>query len=306
MREEDIMVEVRNVSKRYKEAEINAISNVSLTIKKGEIVLIIGKNGAGKTTLIKMLSGLVYPTHGKVKVFNESVEHTKNRISVLFEDNYLYPSLSGFDNLILLSNKIRISRDNLFNLLNKFGLSNRLLSKKAKGFSHGQGRRLLLTAAISRNPDLFLLDEPFNGLDSQGVKALLETMIIEKNKGKTFIVTGQNLFYLTEIIDRVIWIDDGKIAYDGDASGVRPLALGYAVIETNNASQFASFLLSKNIKFLSANGKFFVETTLEKAREIKKEVTKAGIVLTKFNFTSIEDGGQSNEDFNKEWNSQNE
>jgi ABC-type multidrug transport system ATPase subunit len=146
-----------------------------------------------------------------------------------------------------------------------------------------------------------LLDEPFNGIDYEGINALRETMIVEREKGKSFLVTGQNLSYLADIVDRVIYIDKGRVIYDGEVSGIKYIVPGNIVIEVNEPSKFTSFLLSKDIKFLTKDAnRFFLQATLLKAKEIKEEALKQGIKFSKFNFTSIEDGGQINEDLNKE------
>lgn len=299
MAEDSSAVEIRGVSKSYGRKRFSALDDVSLTIGKGEIVSIIGKNGAGKTTLVKLVTGLVYPTSGTIGIFDTTTDDAKDRVGVLFEDNYLYPHLSGLDNLFLACNEIRILKNDMFSILDKFGLSERLLSIRASGFSHGQGRRLLLAATILRNPDLFLLDEPFNGLDSQGVDGLTETMITEREKGKSFLVTGQNLSYLADIVDRVVYIDAGRIAYDGDVSGARHIAPGDVVAEATDPSRFASFLLSKNVKFLSKGSKVFFHAKLEEAREIEEEATKQSIEFARFDFKSMEDGGQNSENLNQ-------
>jgi ABC-2 type transport system ATP-binding protein len=301
MKEDDLTIEVQNVSKKY--GSLMVLDNITFTIKKREVVSIIGKNGAGKTTIVKLVLGLIYPTSGVIRVFNSSpdYDYIKQRISVLFEDNYLYPNLSGLDNLILACNEIKTTAEEMFRTLDKFSLSKRLLSSKASTFSHGQGRRLLLVATILRKPDLFLLDEPFSGIDSEGINALRETMIVEREKGKSFLVTGQNLSYLADIVDRVIYIDTGRVIYDGEVSGIKYILPGNIVIEVNEPSKFASFLLSRGIEFLTKDtNRFFLQATLPKAKEIKEEAVKQGLKFLKFNFTSIEDGGQINEDLNKE------
>lgn len=300
MEENALAIEFQEVSKKY--GSLRALDNITFAIKKGEVVSIIGKNGAGKTTIIKLISGLIYPTSGLVRVFKSDpdCDYIKQRISVLFEDNYLYPNLSGFDNLILQCNEIKATEEEMLTTLEKLSLSKRLLSSKASTFSHGQGRRLLLAATILRKPDLFLLDEPFNGVDSEGTNALRETIIAEREKSKSFLITGQNMSYLTDIVDRVVYIDSGRVAYDGEVEGIKYILPGNVVIEVDEPLKFSSFLASKDIKFLTKDTKrFFLQATLQKAKEIRDEALKQGFKFSKFNFMTIEDGGQTNEDLNK-------
>ena len=176
MKDQGSVVMFKHVNKFYDRGAVKALNNATFSVGRGEVVLVIGENGAGKTTILKLISGLVFPTNGTVATFGGNIEQNKSKLGILFESNHIYPNLSGFYNIILLTGK-EVTIDKVYSVAKDFGLSRNLLLKKTKDLSYGQTRRLLLTTVVLRNPDLFLLDEPFNGLDYNAIRALLSLIL---------------------------------------------------------------------------------------------------------------------------------
>lgn len=285
------MLSMEHVSKKYGKSAVYAIKDASFKIKKGEIVSLVGNNGAGKTTLVKIITGLVRPSSGVIKMFESKIKDTKENLGVLFEDSYFYPHLSGIENLRLLSQK-DFPRDKLIKVAEIVNLQKELIYKKAGNLSHGQQRRLILASVLLRNPQLFILDEPFNGLDPAGVSALRKILLLEKSKGKSFLVTGQNLSYLTEIVDRIMYIKNGNIIFIGTPEESKKVMRGEIIIKTNSLEILRDFLISENIEFLFDNGKFFVSSDLETAKSIRYRIIKNNIDFSEYKFIFLENGGQ--------------
>lgn len=189
------------LTKQFK--DYKAVNNVSMNIRQGEIYGFIGRNGAGKTTFLKMISGLSFPTDGKISLFGCSGSKMKSmfsRIGTLIETPGLYPNLSAYDNLKLKCLCLGINKpDYIADLLKIAGLAD-VGKKHVRNYSLGMKQRLGIAMALVGEPDLLVLDEPTNGLDPQGIAEVRDTILkLNKERNITIIISSHILEELSKI-----------------------------------------------------------------------------------------------------------
>ena len=198
----EIICQTTNLNKKYNKTSI--LNNINIEIRRGEIYGLIGENGARKTTLIKMLTGLILKTDGKITLFNKEVNVNtsldKKKIGSIIEAPALYLEMTAKQNLEIQRIQQGITDknciDELLCLVNLDGAKN----KKTKNFSLGMKQRLGLAIALLGNPELLILDEPLNGLDATGIKELRELLIkLNKEKGITIIISSHILSELHKL-----------------------------------------------------------------------------------------------------------
>lgn len=205
-------LQVENLSLRYGDQCI--INDVSFSIPKGKIVGILGPNGAGKSSIIKILAGLVFPESGTLAINNEhqrSFSELKKICGYLIDSPAFYPYLTAKQNLKIIQ-KIAKKDLSIEDLLEKVGLSS-TGKKKVKHFSTGMKQRLAIAQALLRDPELLILDEPFNGLDPNGfldIKNLLKEL---NEGGVTIFISSHLLDELEQFADTFILLHNGRIEF---------------------------------------------------------------------------------------------
>lgn len=220
--------------------EITAVNNINFEIKKGELVGYIGENGAGKSTTIKMLTGLLTPTSGKIIVDgivpNEKrIQNNRNIGAVFGQKTQLWWDLPVIESFRLIKKMFRIPeneyRKNLKNFTEILNLEE-LLEKQVKNLSLGQKMRCEIAATFLHNPKIVYLDEPTIGLDVF-VKENIRKFIKEINKEKetTVILTTHDLKDIEDVCDRIILLDRGQIIYDGSKQSFKDAYGKYTLAE---------------------------------------------------------------------------
>ena len=207
---------VKDVSKHYLNKK--AIDNVSLNVKKGEILGILGLNGAGKSTLIKMICGLLEQSSGKIKILNiDTKEHNidiKKKIGYLSESNPLYENMYILEYLNFISSFYDIDnpKKRINELVEKIKLKEEF-GKKIKNLSKGYKQRVGLAAALIHDPEILILDEPSTGLDP---KQIIEIRNLLKglSKNKIILISTHLMQEVKNICSRFIIIEKGKIIAD--------------------------------------------------------------------------------------------
>lgn len=200
-----IVLSTKNLTKTFNDKEV--VKNVSFEIEEQTITGIIGRNGCGKTVLLKMLAGLYIPTSGSINYHGfEVIKDYGVLIDTGFLDNE-----SGFNNLKLLAIlKNELNDDQIKEIMNyvKLDLYNKT---KYKNYSTGMKQKLKLAQAIMENPQILILDEPFNGLDKESVKFFREKLKELKNAGKTIILTSHYEEDIKALCDKVYEMEDGEL-----------------------------------------------------------------------------------------------
>lgn len=206
------MIHVDNVSKVIGKTEV--LKNISYRFESGKIYGLAGRNGAGKTMLLRVLSGLIIPTKGKVTVDNRLLhEHFSfpESMGLVIEDMQMLPQLTAFQNLKSLAKIKKIADDTAINqALAKVGLSDSKDLKVSK-FSLGMKQRLNIAQAIFEDPRVILLDEPMNAIDEAGVEDIRNILLEEKKKGKIIIIASHLNEDLNGLCDIKITMSEGEI-----------------------------------------------------------------------------------------------
>lgn len=205
-------IELKNVSKSFKKNLI--INNISATFESGHIYGFYGRNGSGKSVLQKIISGLYVPTSGSVIVdgvdINKEKIYPKN-MRILIEKPAFFPDLSGLNNLKLLAdiNKT-IDENKIIETLELVNLKEEM-NKKYSKYSLGMKQKLGVAQAIMENPDILILDEPFNGIEQATVDKLTKYLLKKKKEGKLIIISTHIKEDLTKLSDKIYVFDNGSI-----------------------------------------------------------------------------------------------
>jgi ABC-2 type transport system ATP-binding protein len=222
------MLELRHVCKRFKKSP--AVDDVSFSAHAGEITGYLGPNGSGKSTTMKMITGLIETTSGKILFKGESIERDliayKQRIGYVPEEPHLYSHLSGLEYLTMVA-KLRglpakPTIDCIDGLLRLFALhGDRHTAIGA--YSKGMRQKVLLSAALLHNPDLLILDEPFSGLDV-GTGLVVRSLIQElARRGKAVLFSSHELETVERVCSHVVILNRGKIVADDSIEHLRML-----------------------------------------------------------------------------------
>ena len=197
------MLQVINVSKNIKDKKI--LQEINITFQEGECVAITGYNGCGKTMLLRLLCGLIKPSSGDVK---KDKEYT---YGVIIENPSFFMHETALYNLKYLAeiNKV-IDESVILEYLRIFNLYD-VRNKKVRTFSLGMKQRLALCQAFMENPDVILLDEPFNALDEENLEIVSNVIAEEKEKGKIIVIAAHGIIPENCRIDKVIKMKEGRI-----------------------------------------------------------------------------------------------
>lgn len=212
--------------------KIHVLHNVNLVVPSKSIFGIVGCNGAGKTSLLRVLSGLVPFQQGKLKLFGDTdLSKGRKRVGTYME--FLEPdkSLNAETYLYRICEMFRVNTSVIPELLEQVGLSGQA-RKEAGIMSLGMRRRLMLACALAGQPELLLLDEPFNGVDPQGVEDIGLLLLQLRAKGVTILVTSHLLSELLRLADAFAVIQGGSIIYQGSRSDLRKEEVCKTVIQT--------------------------------------------------------------------------
>ena len=215
------MIEVKDIGKSFGDLEV--LKGVNLSVKKGEIVAIIGKSGAGKTTLLQIIGTLDRPTRGQVLIDGTDVFAMKDKdlaafrnkhIGFIFQFHQLLPEFTALENVcipaMIAREKEAEYQPRAEKLLRDLGLSDRM-HHKPNALSGGEKQRVAAARALMMNPDIILADEPTGSLDTQNKKELSELLLkLRKEYGQTILLVTHDK-ELANIADRIIEIKDGVI-----------------------------------------------------------------------------------------------
>jgi len=241
-------IRTRMLSKSYRSADV--VSNVEMTVKRGEIYGFLGPNGAGKSTVMKMLLGLVQPTGGEIELFGEKLitgrnEHLK-RIGHLIETPVFYDRMTARENLELHAEYMgyhsKGAIDEALRMVHLVGTDR----KPVKQFSLGMKQRLAIARAISTRPELLLLDEPINGLDPEGIQSMrLLFRKLRDEWGISILISSHLLSEIEQIADTIGVINEGRLLREVSLDDVRTSTTAFVEISTPNAALAAYVLTEK-------------------------------------------------------------
>ncbi|MEL6894751.1 MAG: ABC transporter ATP-binding protein [Planctomycetota bacterium] len=216
----NVVIETQNLSKIYRDfwgrKKVNALKSLDIEVRKGEIFGLLGPNGSGKSTTIKLILGLLFPTSGRVLVFDKDAAETKKneRIGYLPEESYLYKYLTADETLDFYGRLFDMSgserRKRIDDLIRTVGLQNSR-TRQLKEYSKGMTRRVGLAQALINDPDLIVLDEPTTGLDPLGIREMKDLILSLRDQGKTVLLCSHQLADVQDVCDRVAILHQGEL-----------------------------------------------------------------------------------------------
>ena len=241
------MLKTKNLIKKYNNRLV--VNEVSVYIKKGEVVGLLGPNGAGKTTTFYMITGMISPSSGEVYLDEQDITKTpmykraKIGIGYLSQESSIFTKLSVEDNLKLVLQLTNYSKakqkEILEKLLNDFSIQH-IRKSNSLTLSGGERRRTEIARALIMNPDFILLDEPFSGIDPIAVEDIQKIIRKLKERNIGILITDHNVRETLNITDRAYLLYEGKILKEGTAEELisdkeaKRLYLGNTFVDKNN------------------------------------------------------------------------
>jgi ABC-2 type transport system ATP-binding protein len=252
------IIETANLTKRF--GNFSAVSDVSLSVNKGEIYGFLGLNGAGKTTTIRMLLGLIRPTGGRARICGEQIrlggKGPWDRVGSLVEVPYSYPELTVRENLEVVRRVRGIAgRNAIDGIADKLKLT-RYLAKKAGQLSLGNSQRLGLAKALLHDPDVLILDEPSNGLDPAGIVEIRQLLTdLAKNHSVTVFVSSHILDEISRLATRIGIIHEGKLLREMDSGEIHSLRRRRLIVGTRDGRRAREVLEREGFAIGKDDGK---------------------------------------------------
>ena len=219
-------IRVQQLRKLYNDKA--AVDGLNLTVERGSFFGFLGPNGAGKTTTIRMLMGLAIPTGGSIELFGlpmpERALEIKGRIGLVPDESLLFDALTGSEFLEFVGRMYKldraVARERARELLALFELDS--AGRKLIGeYSKGMRKRVAMSAALIHRPDLFLMDEPFEGVDAVGARLMKDILVDQVRRGATVFLTSHVLEVVERLCDRIAIINNGTIVTAGTLEELR-------------------------------------------------------------------------------------
>nr|WP_305069391.1 MULTISPECIES: amino acid ABC transporter ATP-binding protein [unclassified Fictibacillus] len=214
------VIDVQGLKKSFGKNEV--LKGITTSIKKGEVIAVIGPSGSGKSTFLRCLNLLETHDEGTIKIedrdINEMELHLRKKIGMVFQHFNLFPHLTVLENVtfapqqVLKISKSEAEREAL-DLLKTVGLSEKANSYPSN-LSGGQKQRVAIARALAMKPEVMLFDEPTSALDPEMVKEVLQVMKNLVKLGMTMVIVTHEMGFAKEVADRVLFMDDGKLVED--------------------------------------------------------------------------------------------
>jgi ABC-type multidrug transport system ATPase subunit len=275
---EDFVIETHDITKRY--GDIVAVDRLNLRVRRGEVYGFLGPNGAGKTTTLRMLLGLAKPTSGKATVLGAAPGSSEalTRIGALVESPGLYPFLSGRDNLRVLAKHAGVAPERIAIVLDEVRLADRAEDRFGT-YSQGMKQRLGVAAALLKDPELLILDEPTNGLDPGGMAEMRGFIRGLSRGGRTVILSSHLMNEVEQICDRVGVISKGALVKEGTVDELRGEdSLRVRAEPLQEAGRVIAGLSQVDL-VTTHDGALRIKADLTTAPEINRALVKAGIAV---------------------------
>jgi ABC-2 type transport system ATP-binding protein len=219
-------IEIRDLRKLY--GSKAAVDGLSLSVARGSFFGFLGPNGAGKSTTIRMLTGLIPPTSGSIALLgmpmpDQEIE-IKKRIGLVPDESLLFDRLTGAEFLEFVGRMYGLARpvaqERASELLGLFELADQRRKLIAE-YSKGMRKRVAMAASLIHRPELFLMDEPFEGVDAVGARLMKDILLDQVRQGATIFLTSHVLEVVERLCDRVAIINEGKIVREGTMQELR-------------------------------------------------------------------------------------
>lgn len=273
----NMTLEINNLGKTFGDKTV--LDNISFSVGRNEVFGLLGPNGAGKTTMIRIILDILKPDSGNITIFRKHFsEDIKEKIGYLPEEGGLYKKINVFDTVKYFANLkgMKSPDESIKYWLDKMNLSD-YNNKNVQELSKGMQRKLQFIISIIHDPEIFILDEPFYGLDPVN-KRLIKDMILElKNKGMTIIMSTHQMDEVERMCDRILMLNKGKNVLYGNLDNIKnkqgySIILGYKGIlpmirgieDKNDYGNYAELKLGRNTDTQEILQKLVVEVEISR------------------------------------------
>ena len=291
------IIKAEHLTKYY--GDFLAVNDISFSVNKGEIFGFLGPNGAGKTTTIRMLTGVLNPSSGRIEVFGMDMKKHKieirERTGIVPEMANPYIDLSAMRNLRLIGRlygmKGREIEERSIELLKLFNLYEKK-DTKVRGFSKGMKQRLSLAMAMLSDPELLFLDEPTSGLDVMSARLIKKIIRDEQKKGKTIFMNTHNMQDANELCNRVAIINHGKLIAIDTPEKIKEIGAKSNVIEFSlSPFKFKEGIVDGRVEILGDKVKVYTAEVDETIKKIVKYAERENLKIVSVNVEkpSLED-----------------
>ncbi len=258
------------------------LDGLDMEIEEGEIYGLLGPNGAGKTTALKIITGLIRPTSGKIKIFDKSDPlDARKKIGFLPENPSFYPHLTGGELLKFYARlyNINLSDTKVQEKMNMVGLK-KSFDKRISGYSKGMIQRIGFAQAIIGDPDFVVLDEPLSGLDPLGRREIKDLIVEINRKGKTVLFSSHILSDVEAICSRVGIIINGRMKQVGSLREILKRDIRYVEIEFEGIRDLKAFNRYGRMKSEDGINHLRIEDEKNKDKAINEIIKKKGKILS--------------------------
>jgi ABC-2 type transport system ATP-binding protein len=273
------MIEAHGLTKRY--GDKLAVDDLTFTVRPGVVTGFLGPNGAGKSTTMRMILGLDTPTRGSVTVNGRPYrEHAAplHEVGALLDARSVHPGRSAYNHLLALAQTSGIPRSRVDEVVEAVGLAS-VARKRAGGFSLGMGQRLGIAAALLGDPRTVILDEPVNGLDTEGIRWIRSLLRGLAAEGRTVFVSSHLMSEMAMTAQHLIVIGRGRLIADaGTEELIAQAAPGVVRVRSTDPEALAALLRSRDVA-VSRDGDGALAVSGLSTDEVGRAAGAAGIIL---------------------------
>lgn len=273
------IVQLQNLSKTIHGKQL--IHQLNIDLYPGQITGFLGPNGAGKTTTIRMMTGLMKPTEGKVLIdglsLQDHYEEAISKVGVIVENPEMYKFMSGYKNLLHFARMHKnVTKERIQEVVQQVGLEHRI-HEKVSTYSLGMRQRLGLAQALLHRPKFLILDEPTNGLDPAGIREFrMYLRKIASEEGVSVFVSSHLLSEIELMCDRVAVIQNGKLI---DLRDIHNESSSFYYVEAQPKEQVSAYLKEHDYQFAAENDGYVVEMKKENVPALTTQLVQEGIQL---------------------------
>ncbi|PIF03098.1 MAG: ABC transporter [Propionibacterium sp.] len=272
----DLAISTRGLTKTYRRGKVIAVNAFDLNVPRGGVHGFLGPNGSGKTTTIRMLLGLINADAGEMEILGhrvpEKIEDVIGRIGAIVESPKFFPEFTARKNLEILGQAIGVEDQMISQVMEEVGLTGRADSLY-KTFSLGMKQRLAIAGTMLKDPEIYIFDEPTNGLDPSGIHEIRETMRTLGSSGKTVLVSSHILHEIEQVADTVTIIGRGRLLAEASMADIKSSAPTAVRVKLANLKKGAQVLASSGFTATVDNDAVLV--TKESGELLGEEISAA-------------------------------
>ena len=251
---DDVIIEIHDIYKTFRRGHVEALRGVSINVKRGEVVVIIGPSGSGKSTFLRCVNHLEAVDRGHIIVDDialtdakTNINEVREEIGMVFQQFNLFPHLTALENITLPQRVVRrrsreeaerIAREQLA----KVGIPEKADSYPSQ-LSGGQQQRVAIARALAMQPKIMMFDEPTSALDPEMIKEVLDVMLDLAREGMTMLVVSHEMGFVKEAANRIVFMDEGKIVEEMTPEEMKAAAENPELAKTERTRLFLSKIL---------------------------------------------------------------